>query len=130
MLPRRIRTISTNTASFGPYKTSTRSVTILASPSLIPGIGTIGPIMDSAVKIVSAITENIASAVIFLISILFAFSAVFLLSFFFVSIFVYSFFLKKSDSCHIYTSYVPHGDSIASSMSAHQIHHPFLLVPP
>ena len=93
MLPRRIRTISTNTASFGPYKTSTRSVTILASPSLIPGIGTIGPIMDSAVKIVSAITENIASAVIFLISILFAFSALLLLSFFFVSIFVYSFLI-------------------------------------
>ena len=89
-------------------KISTRSTLRYCQSKLIPWklVHDQPDCMDSGLKSCkSAITENIASAVIFLIFILFAFSALLLLSFFFVSIFVYSFLLYIKSAAATYIKF-------------------------
>lgn len=70
ILPRRIRRNKTNIPSFHPHSASTINVMVLASPSLIPGIGARGGKYDSTTNIVKAIVVNMDNCTIFFIFIL------------------------------------------------------------
>ena len=65
--PRKTRTASTAAPSFGPSTNTVNTVTILASPSFTPGMGTGEGIWASSMKMVRAMAASSARSVSFFV---------------------------------------------------------------